>query len=88
MGSPDRVIIGGGQAGLALGHHLQRAGRRFVIVEAADRLGDSWRPWQHNRGSALLGWVGRDAGVLAERLGEQLQRSRVARAAEGVAVAA
>ena len=39
----DTVIIGGGQAGLALGHHLRRAGRRFVIVEAADRLGDSWR---------------------------------------------
>src|SRR4051812_13744974 len=39
----DTVIIGGGQAGLALGHHLQRAGRRFVILDAADRVGDSWR---------------------------------------------
>jgi putative flavoprotein involved in K+ transport len=26
-------------------------------------------PWQHTRGSALLGWVGRDAAYLAARLG-------------------
>ncbi len=39
----ETVIIGGGQAGLALGYHLQRAGRRFVILEGADRVGDSWR---------------------------------------------
>ncbi len=31
-------------------------------------------PWQRNRGSALLGWVGRDAAVLADRLGAQLAR--------------
>ena len=37
------VIIGGGQAGLALAHKLQQAGRRFVVLEAADRLGDAWR---------------------------------------------
>jgi putative flavoprotein involved in K+ transport len=26
-------------------------------------------PWQHTRGSALLGWVGRDAAFLAQRIG-------------------
>lgn len=25
-------------------------------------------PWQHTRGSALVGWVGRDASWLAERI--------------------
>ncbi len=39
----DTVIVGGGQAGLAVAHELQQAGRRFVVVEAADRLGDAWR---------------------------------------------
>jgi putative flavoprotein involved in K+ transport len=39
----ETVIIGAGQAGLATGHHLQRRGRRFVILEANARVGDSWR---------------------------------------------
>ena len=39
----DTVIIGGGQAGLSVGYHLARRGRRFVILEANARVGDSWR---------------------------------------------
>ena len=39
----DAIIIGGGQAGLAAGHHLARLGLRFVILDAFDRVGDSWR---------------------------------------------
>ncbi|PWI18686.1 portal protein [Streptomyces sp. Act143] len=39
----ETVIIGGGQAGLATGYHLARAGRPFVILEAGERIGDSWR---------------------------------------------
>jgi putative flavoprotein involved in K+ transport len=39
----DTVVIGGGQAGLAAGYYLSRRGRRFVILEAGDRIGDSWR---------------------------------------------
>ncbi len=37
------VVIGGGQAGLAVGYNLARAGRPFVILEAHARVGDSWR---------------------------------------------
>jgi putative flavoprotein involved in K+ transport len=37
------LVIGGGQAGLAMGYHLKRAGHRFQIVERSPRLGDSWR---------------------------------------------
>lgn len=37
------IVIGGGQAGLATGYHLARRGASFVILEAHDRIGESWR---------------------------------------------
>jgi putative flavoprotein involved in K+ transport len=37
------VIIGGGQAGLVIGYHLQRLGERFLILDAQPRIGDTWR---------------------------------------------
>ena len=37
------VIIGGGQAGLSTGYHLAKSGLPFVILDASDRIGDSWR---------------------------------------------
>lgn len=39
----DVVVIGAGQAGLAIGYHLARQGRDFTILEAAPRLGAAWR---------------------------------------------
>jgi putative flavoprotein involved in K+ transport len=39
----ETVIIGGGQAGLSVGYHLARQGRRFVILDANQRIGDPWR---------------------------------------------
>jgi putative flavoprotein involved in K+ transport len=39
----ETVVIGAGQAGLSVGHHLQRRGRPFVILDGADRVGDAWR---------------------------------------------
>jgi putative flavoprotein involved in K+ transport len=39
----DTVVIGGGQAGLSMGYHLARKGVRFAILEANQRIGDSWR---------------------------------------------
>jgi len=39
----ETVIIGGGQAGLAAGYHLARHDRPFLILEANERVGDSWR---------------------------------------------
>lgn len=37
------VVIGGGQAGLAVGYHLARQGVRFLILDASQRVGDAWR---------------------------------------------
>ena len=37
------VIIGAGQAGLSVGYHLARHGMPFVILEANERIGDTWR---------------------------------------------
>ena len=37
------VVIGAGQAGLAIGHLLAKQGRRFVILDAADSVGSAWR---------------------------------------------
>jgi putative flavoprotein involved in K+ transport len=39
----ETVVIGSGQAGLAVGYHLQRRDRTLLIVDANERIGDSWR---------------------------------------------
>jgi putative flavoprotein involved in K+ transport len=37
------VVVGGGQAGLAIGFFLARQGRRFLILEAGDSVGSAWK---------------------------------------------
>src|SRR5215467_13873221 len=39
----DTVVIGAGQTGLSVGYHLAGSGVPFVILEANDRVGDTWR---------------------------------------------
>ena len=39
----DTVVVGAGQAGLSAGYHLKRASRSFLILDANDRIGGSWR---------------------------------------------
>jgi putative flavoprotein involved in K+ transport len=39
----DTIIVGGGQAGLAAGRFLGEQGASFVILDAAERVGDAWR---------------------------------------------
>lgn len=63
-GPPDIIVIGGGQAGLALGYWLRRYKRRFVILDSESKPGGAWQhawdsltlfspgPW-----SSLPGWL-------------------------------
>jgi putative flavoprotein involved in K+ transport len=44
------AVVGGGQAGLAIGHALAEQKKRFVIIEAADSVGSAWR----NRWDSLV----------------------------------
>lgn len=39
----DVLVIGGGQAGLAVGYYLSRQGQKFVILDDHRRIGDNWR---------------------------------------------
>jgi putative flavoprotein involved in K+ transport len=39
----ETMVIGGSQAGLAVGYHLRRRGLPFVIVDENKRVGDAWR---------------------------------------------
>jgi putative flavoprotein involved in K+ transport len=59
----DTVVIGGGQAGLAMGYFLAKQDRDFVILDAGDRIGDAWRSrWDSLRlftPAALNGLPGR-----------------------------
>jgi putative flavoprotein involved in K+ transport len=44
--APERVetlVVGGGQAGLAVGYYLAQRDLPFVILDSNERIGDSWR---------------------------------------------
>src|SRR3954449_2052236 len=46
----DVVVIGAGQAGLAIGRHLAEQGRDFVILDAAAEPAAAWRArWESLR---------------------------------------
>ena len=64
MQSRDVVVIGGGQAGLAVGFYLRRTQLSWTILDAQDRAGGAWpRAWDSlrlfspARFSSLPGWL-------------------------------
>ncbi|WP_150239496.1 ArsO family NAD(P)H-dependent flavin-containing monooxygenase [Nocardiopsis quinghaiensis] len=44
----DVVVVGGGQAGLAAGYFLRRAGLDFAILDAREEPGGSWTEYWHS----------------------------------------
>ncbi len=57
------VVVGGGQAGLTAAYYLRRAGESFVVLDAGDRVGQSWRDrydslrlFSRPRWASLPGW--------------------------------
>jgi putative flavoprotein involved in K+ transport len=64
MQSRDVVVIGGGQAGLAVGFYLRRAPLSWAVLDARDGPGGAWpRTWDSlrlfspARFSSLPGWI-------------------------------
>lgn len=56
----DTIVIGGGQAGLSIGHALKEHGVDFVILDASERVGDAWRSrWDSLRlfTQARMNWL-------------------------------
>ncbi len=39
----DVIVIGGGQAGLSISHHLAERGIEHLVLDAAANIGDAWR---------------------------------------------
>ncbi len=39
----ETIIIGGGQSGLSIGYQLAQRGLPYLILDAGERVGDSWR---------------------------------------------
>ena len=57
----ETLVIGGGQAGLSVGYHLAKRGRPFLILDANQRIGDSWRQrWDSLRLFTPARWDGLD----------------------------
>ena len=56
----DVLIIGGGQAGLAMGYHLKKTPFSFRIAERHARVGDTWR----NRYASLVLFTPRSYSAL------------------------
>jgi cation diffusion facilitator CzcD-associated flavoprotein CzcO len=66
----DVVVIGGGQAGLAVGYYLRRSGLRYVILDAQIEPGGAWlHGWRSLRlfspaqWSSLPGWLMPGGGI-------------------------
>jgi putative flavoprotein involved in K+ transport len=64
MNTLNTVVVGGGQAGLSVGHYLKQLSVDHVVLEQADKPGEAWR--NHRWDSVALNtprWQSRLPGV-------------------------
>lgn len=60
------IIIGGGQAGLAVGYYLAKRGIAFQILDANPRIGDVWRNcWDSLRLFTTARYVGTSRNAIS-----------------------
>lgn len=78
------IVVGGGQAGLAVGQYLSRSELPFVILDASQRVGDSWRnrwdslrlfsPGAYNNLAGLPLGAPRHAFITKDQMADYLER--------------
>ena len=39
----DVIVVGAGQAGLAVAYHLSRQNAHYLVLDAGDEIGQAWR---------------------------------------------
>jgi cation diffusion facilitator CzcD-associated flavoprotein CzcO len=61
------LVVGGGQAGLAVSHELTRNGVEHVVLEQG-HIGQSWRDRWESFCLVTPNWVGEDAAVVARTI--------------------
>lgn len=72
----DVVVIGGGQAGLAAGYHLRRRKLDFVVLDAQEAPGGSWRlMWDSLRLFSPAGFSSLPGRPMPPQLGEPYPRA-------------
>ena len=72
----DVVVIGGGQAGLAMGYYLREQGRRFAIVERGDSIAPAWRERWDSLTLSRRAATARCRAYMARRLQSSADRLR------------
>ena len=74
----DVLIVGAGPAGLAVGAMLRRRGADVVLLDAAERIGDSWRRHYDRLRLHTVRWLSGLPGMpIPREYGKWVQRDRV-----------
>lgn len=59
----DTIVVGAGQAGLAIGYYLKLTKQNFVLIHKGNEVGESWKNrydscFIHSKNVRLFTWFG------------------------------